>query len=72
MKIRLADYVADFLVAHGPVWIDIPVDFQGCYIDTDSLAGYDSTEDESPLYVGRAGNMGAKEQHKALSGWLAG
>lgn len=49
MKIRLADYVADFLVAHGPVWIDIPVDFQGCYIDTDSLAGYDSTEDESSL-----------------------
>lgn len=33
----------------GPVWIDIPVDFQGSYIDTDELAGYDSTEDDAKL-----------------------
>ncbi len=24
----------------GPVWIDIPVNYQGCYIETDSLEGY--------------------------------
>lgn len=28
----------------GPVWIDIPVNFQGCYIETDELKGYDPTE----------------------------
>ena len=33
----------------GPVWIDIPVNFQGCYIETDELDGYDSTEDDSML-----------------------
>lgn len=30
----------------GPVWIDIPVNFQGSYIETDNLRGYDSTEDD--------------------------
>ena len=33
----------------GPVWIDIPVNFQGCYIDIDDLPGYDSTEDDDSL-----------------------
>ncbi|MGI5989745.1 MAG: thiamine pyrophosphate-binding protein [Lachnospiraceae bacterium] len=33
----------------GPVWIDIPVNFQGCYIETDELEGYDETEDEKLL-----------------------
>lgn len=33
----------------GPVWIDIPVDFQGSYIDTDELASYDPTEDDAEL-----------------------
>lgn len=33
----------------GPVWIDIPVNFQGCYIETDSLEGYDPTEDDALL-----------------------
>ena len=28
----------------GPVWIDVPVNFQGAYIDSDVLEGYDSTE----------------------------
>lgn len=28
----------------GPVWIDIPVNYQGCYIETDELEGY--TPDE--------------------------
>ena len=30
----------------GPVWIDIPVNFQGAYIETDELEGYDPKEDE--------------------------
>lgn len=33
----------------GPVWIDIPVDFQGSYIDTEELAGYDPAEDDAKL-----------------------
>lgn len=30
----------------GPVWIDIPVNYQGSYIETDDLKGYDLSEDE--------------------------
>ena len=33
----------------GPVWIDIPVNFQGCAIETDELAGYDPAEDEAEM-----------------------
>lgn len=33
----------------GPVWIDIPVNFQGGYIETDELEGYDPTEDDKLL-----------------------
>ncbi len=33
----------------GPVWIDIPVNYQGCYIETDDLSGYDSAEDDAML-----------------------
>ncbi len=33
----------------GPVWIDIPVNFQGCYIETDELEGYDAAEDDAQL-----------------------
>lgn len=33
----------------GPVWIDIPVNYQGGYIETDSLRGYDSSKDDSAL-----------------------
>lgn len=33
----------------GPVWIDIPVNYQGGYIDTDTLVGYDPTEDDKLL-----------------------
>lgn len=33
----------------GPVWVDIPVNFQGGYIETDELAGYDPTEDDALL-----------------------
>ncbi len=29
----------------GPVWIDIPVNFQGCMIETDELRAYDPNED---------------------------
>ncbi len=33
----------------GPVWIDIPVNFQGGYIETDMLQGYDPAEDDAKL-----------------------
>lgn len=33
----------------GPVWLDIPVNFQGGYIETDTLAGYDHAEDDAKL-----------------------
>ena len=33
----------------GPVWIDIPVNFQGGFIETDGLAGYDPSEDDKAL-----------------------
>lgn len=33
----------------GPVWIDVPVNFQGTYIETDELEGYDPIEDEAQL-----------------------
>lgn len=33
----------------GPVWIDIPVNFQGGYIETEELDGYDPSEDDALL-----------------------
>ena len=33
----------------GPVWIDIPVNYQGGYIETDELEGYDPAEDDAKL-----------------------
>jgi len=33
----------------GPVWIDIPVNYQGSFIETDNLKGYDPTEDDAQL-----------------------
>jgi len=33
----------------GPVWIDIPVNYQGCFIETDDLVGYDPAEDSALL-----------------------
>ncbi len=33
----------------GPVWIDIPVNFQGSYIDTEELKGYCPEEDAGAL-----------------------
>ena len=33
----------------GPVWLDIPVNYQGGYIETDELEGYDPAEDDAQL-----------------------
>lgn len=33
----------------GPVWIDIPVNYQGCYIETEDLIDYDPSEDDKVL-----------------------
>ena len=39
----------------GPVWLDIPVDYQGAEIETDDLEGYDPEEDmtEMPPEIGK-------------------
>lgn len=33
----------------GPVWIDIPVNYQGTYIETDNLISYDCLDDDNTL-----------------------
>lgn len=33
----------------GPVWIDIPVNYQGAIIETDTLQGYDPKEDSASM-----------------------
>lgn len=33
----------------GPVWVDVPVNYQGMYIETDALKGYDPAEDDALL-----------------------
>lgn len=33
----------------GPVWVDIPVNFQGSFIETDNLEGYDPSNDDINL-----------------------
>lgn len=33
----------------GPVWVDIPVNYQGCFIETEEMEGYDPTEDDAKL-----------------------
>lgn len=33
----------------GPVWVDIPVNYQGGYIETDDLKGYDPSVDDAKL-----------------------
>ncbi|MCM1321751.1 MAG: thiamine pyrophosphate-binding protein [Bacteroides sp.] len=33
----------------GPVWIDIPVNYQGSFIETNDLKGYDPAEDDAQL-----------------------
>ncbi len=35
----------------GPVWIDIPVNYQGAYVETDTLRSYDPKEDEAAMPV---------------------
>ena len=35
----------------GPVWIDIPVNYQGMLIETDDLAGYDEAEDKESMPI---------------------
>ena len=33
----------------GPVWVDIPVNYQGGFIETEELEGYDPAEDDAKL-----------------------
>lgn len=43
----------------GPSWIDIPVNYQGCYIETDELVGYNPTADEE-VFVSELTNQTIK------------
>lgn len=44
----------------GPSWIDIPVNFQGAYIETDDLKGYDPAEDAALLPSEITGDISAQ------------
>lgn len=47
-RIRYALERALYLATHGrpgPCWLDIPLNVQGCIIETDDLVGYDPAED---------------------------
>ena len=51
-RIRYALEKALYLATHGrpgPTWLDIPVNFQGAFIETDDLVGYDPAEDSATL-----------------------
>ena len=51
-RIRYALEKALYLATHGrpgPCWLDIPLNFQGCTIETDELLGYDPAEDAATL-----------------------
>ena len=52
LRIRYALERALYLATHGrpgPCWIDIPLNFQGCTIETDDLLAYDPAEDAACL-----------------------
>jgi len=52
LRIRYALEKALYLAKHGrpgPCWIDIPLNFQGCVIDTDNLMPYNPEEDADKL-----------------------
>jgi len=51
-RIRYCLEKALYLATHGrpgPCWLDIPLNFQGCTIETDELFGYDPAEDAKTL-----------------------
>lgn len=51
-RIRYALEKSLYLATHGrpgPCWIDIPLNFQGCTIETEELFGYDPAEDAATL-----------------------
>lgn len=52
LRIRYALEKALYLATHGrpgPCWIDIPLNFQGCTVETDDLIPYDPAEDADTL-----------------------
>ena len=49
-RIRYALEKALYLATHGrpgPCWLDIPLNFQGCTIETDELVGYDPENEQT-------------------------
>lgn len=52
LRIRYALEKALYLATHGrpgPCWLDIPLNFQGCTVETDDLVAYDPAEDADTL-----------------------
>ncbi len=52
LRIRYALEKSLYLATHGrpgPCWIDIPLNYQGCTIETDDLIAYDPAEDAATL-----------------------
>lgn len=50
----------------GPCWLDIPLDIQGTYIDTEELEGYETETDANILHEDDLGNL-TKEAAKRLA-----
>ncbi len=51
-RIRYALEKSLYLATHGrpgPCWIDIPVNYQGCIIDTDELIAFDPSEEKDDI-----------------------
>ncbi|AMH94263.1 Thiamine pyrophosphate-requiring protein [methanogenic archaeon ISO4-H5] len=52
LKIKYVIHKAIYIATHGrpgPCWIDIPLDVQGAYIETDGLVDFDPAEDASEI-----------------------
>ncbi|MEG0769747.1 MAG: thiamine pyrophosphate-binding protein [Ruthenibacterium sp.] len=52
LRIRYALEKAIYLATHGrpgPCWLDIPLNYQGCMIETDDLPAYDPAENAAAL-----------------------
>lgn len=67
MDIRYMMEKAYYLAMHGrrgPVWIDIPVNFQGAYIQTEQLRGYDPAEDMYDMPLPVSGEIAMEVLHK--------
>lgn len=50
----------------GPSWVDIPVNFQGCYIETDELVGFNPAEEIEVNNIAASGVLSCVQTEDAL------